>query len=103
MDLSLDWTPSSNGNALAPYAALQKLEDDAILPNLSVETEWASKNVRAALSDVPESREAICRSVVMLWRLKSMEAKLQGAGAAVLIPWQQYMTAWRVSSRCVIG
>jgi hypothetical protein len=46
---------------------------------------------------VPESRDAICRSVVMLWRLKSLEGTLQDAGDAVVVPWQQYMTAWLVS------
>jgi hypothetical protein len=98
MDLSANWVPQLNGNNLAPFEALQEIEANDLVPDFEKEPSWAKGTVLKSLANVPKGRDAIWGSVLAVWRLRRLEGRLEDASEGFAMLWEEYLTAWVVSS-----
>ncbi|KAF9778347.1 hypothetical protein BJ322DRAFT_1025069 [Thelephora terrestris] len=92
MDLSLDWTPTKGPNGLAPFEAFRLVENDDETPSRG--SGWLKTDVRELVAHSPASEDLIWKSVLAIWRLKSMEGRLKEEEKELAEPWAEHMSAW---------
>lgn len=93
MDLSPSWSPSID---LDEFPDLIAIEENALVPGPSNDPAWTRSAIKRILVNVPEGFEAIWASVLAVWRLKTLEEKLEG-DSPIQILWSQYLAEWLVS------
>jgi hypothetical protein len=99
MQFSTDWVPSLAGNTLPVSKALKELVGDSSQPYPLLYPRWTRREVISivANSDHPEAIPAVWSSVLSIWRLETLEMRLE-KDATMLGPWQAHTSAWLVST-----
>lgn len=93
MDLSSSWSPKDE---LDHFQELFEIEENTLAPGPATDPSWMRVTVKKALANVPDGFEAIWQSVLAIWRLKTLEVKLEG-DSPIQILWMQHLSAWLVS------
>ncbi|KAF9778346.1 hypothetical protein BJ322DRAFT_1114155 [Thelephora terrestris] len=93
---SLEWTPMQGPNGLTPFEAFQEVERDEETPDH--ESRWAKVDLRGLLVGSPGCEDVVWKSVLAIWRLKSMEERLKEE-TALAEPWAQHLSAWLTRHR----
>jgi hypothetical protein len=94
MDYSHDWTPSKGPNGIAPFAELDLLEENEVFPE--EKSEWNKARIRPLIAGSPDCVKIVSKSVLMIWRLKTMELRLEEE-KELRGPWADHLSAWLVS------